>query len=548
MSPEQAQGRALDARSDVFSLGAVLYELLSGTGPFTGSSIADVLTALLRDDPRPLDAPPALERLISRCLAKTPGHRFQTMAEVRTALEQLAETDADRQPSIAVLPFADMSEARDQEWFSDGLAEEIINALTHIPGLKVTARTSAFAFRGKAQDITAIAAALRVRTILEGSIRRAGNRIRVTAQLINAEDGYHLWSERYDRDLTDIFAIQDDIARAIARALQVQLSETPGAQRQRAANFAAYEAYLKGRHHLYKFTPESLQRGRQHFEQAIALDPTFAPAHSGLGLYYFAMAGQGFMPEDEALTQLRLEAQRALSLDSALPEAHVLLGILASSYNFAWQEAEREFHAAMARQPVDPFARDHYGAFFLMQVGRVEEALAAIDLALLDDPLNLLYRVHRGVCLFAAGRDGEAVSQYLDVLDIDPDNFLAHCWLSAAYAAQQLWPDARRHAERAFALSPSPVVVGWFAGVTFRAGDRARADVLLDRFANSKAVGAAVGLAMFHATNDIDEALVWLAEGIQRHESIVLLPLLFRRFCASSPRWPAVAKMMNLPG
>ena len=213
MSPEQAQGQAVDARSDVFSFGAVLYEVLTGRRAFRGNTPLATITAVVHEEPPPLEAPAALERIVSRCLAKERRDRFQSMADVAAALEQTVVKPTDQYPSIAVLPFANMSSDPDDDYFSDGLAEEIINLLAHVPSLKVTARTSSFAFRGKDQDIRRIAEALGVRTILEGSVRRAGSRIRVTAQLINAEDGYHLWSERYDRELTDVFAIQDEIAR-----------------------------------------------------------------------------------------------------------------------------------------------------------------------------------------------------------------------------------------------------------------------------------------------------------------------------------------------
>jgi serine/threonine-protein kinase len=292
MSPEQAQGRTLDERSDIFSFGAVLDEMLAGAPAFSGDSTADILSAILRDEPRPLKAPALLERIVRRCLAKDAAQRFQSMGDLASALQQAIAKPADLQPSIAVLPFANMSRDPDDEYFSDGLTEEIINLLAHVPGLKVTARTSAFAFRGKEQDITTIADALRVRTILEGSVRRAGTRIRVTAQLINAEDGYHLWSERYDRELTDVFAIQDDIAQAIAGALQVTLTAKP-AQTRHTPVLAAYEAVLKGRHQMLKHSPASHARANDCFEQAMDLDPTYAEPHASLGTNYFLSGMSG---------------------------------------------------------------------------------------------------------------------------------------------------------------------------------------------------------------------------------------------------------------
>ena len=252
MSPEQWQGRALDARSDVFSFGAVMYEMLSGTRAFAGETAAQVSSAVLRDEPRPLQAPQALKRLVSRCLSKPPGERFQTMADLKTALEQVLTRPADHQPSIAVLPFANMSADPENEYFSDGLAEEIINALANVPGLKVIARTSAFAFKGKQEDVRRIAEVLGVANVLEGSVRKAGNRIRVTAQLIAAADGSHLWSERFDRELADVFAIQDEIAQAIAGALQVKLTRTAADARHHTPRLAAYDAFLRGRHHLFQ--------------------------------------------------------------------------------------------------------------------------------------------------------------------------------------------------------------------------------------------------------------------------------------------------------
>jgi len=229
MSPEQAAGQPLDQRSDIFSFGAVVYELLSGSRAFGRSSTLQALKAVESEEPPPLETSPALDQIVRRCLRKRPEERFQTIGDVRAALEACAAADppAERRASIAVLAFANMSADPEAEYFSDGLAEEIINALAHVPGLKVIARTSAFAYKGRHEDIRRIAGTLGVAHVLEGSVRKAGNRIRVTAQLIAASDGSHLWSERYDREMADVFEIQDDISRAIASALQVRLAAPP---------------------------------------------------------------------------------------------------------------------------------------------------------------------------------------------------------------------------------------------------------------------------------------------------------------------------------
>jgi serine/threonine protein kinase len=272
MSPEQAKGGEADARSDIFSFGLVLYEMLSGRRAFSRNSAIETIAAIVRDEPAPLNGPSNLSAVVSRCLCKLPASRFQTISEVRAALEQATGVRADDAPSIAVLPFVNMSTDKENEYFSDGLAEEILNLLAKIAGLKVIARTSSFAFRGKEQDITQIAETLRVRTILEGSVRRAGNRIRVTVQLIEGQNGSQLWSERYDRDMTDIFVIQDEIGHAISEALKVRL-----APRTRTANIEAYQNYLKGQYHYLRLTPESLAKAKEFFEQSLAIDPNYAP-------------------------------------------------------------------------------------------------------------------------------------------------------------------------------------------------------------------------------------------------------------------------------
>ena len=339
MSPEQAQGQPVDLRSDIFSFGLVFYEMLSGRRAFSGDNPLAIISAVQKEDPPPLKASPSLRKIIGKCLEKQLSARYQTVSEIRVELEKVFEDKASKsstelRPSIAVLPFVNMSGDKEQEYFSDGLAEEIINALTHISGLKVIARTSAFAFKDKQEDIRRIAEVLGVANILEGSVRKAGDRIRVTAQLVTAADGSHLWSERYDRDLTDIFAIQDEIATAIAKALQVELSVTPSARRRYEPTLAAHEAYLKARYHYGKFRPESLARCKEYFEKAIMLDSKFALAHCSYADLFVFLAIAGYMPAREAMPLVRKEALKALAIDPSLPEAHAMLGIVAGVYDY----------------------------------------------------------------------------------------------------------------------------------------------------------------------------------------------------------------------
>ena len=329
------------------------------------------------------------------------GYRF--ICPVEADRELAAEPRPAPTPSIAVLPFADMSGDKENEYFSDGLAEEIINKLTQVAGLKVIARTSAFAFKGKQQDIRTIAEALGVGSVLEGSVRRAGSRVRVIAQLIAAADGSHLWSERYDREMADIFAIQDEIAQAITSALQVQLS---GISSQYTPRLPAYEAYLKARYCEAAFTRESLARSRDFFERAIALDPGFEPAHSGLAISILSSVLPGLLPAREATPLAQAAARKALELDPASPEAHAALGFIAAVYELDWKEAERRFRQAISREPVSSVVRWRY-AVFLLLMGRMRESAEQCVRGLKDEfPLSFMGRFHYAGALLAAGSDG----------------------------------------------------------------------------------------------------------------------------------------------
>jgi eukaryotic-like serine/threonine-protein kinase len=529
MSPEQAQGKPLDERSDIFSFGSVLYEMLSGERAFRGGSTADVLSAILRDEPRPLRAAPEIERLVMRCLRKTPSERFQSMAEVRAALESASPKAAQQQPSIAVLPFANMSLDKEQEFFSDGLAEEILNLLAKIPALKVIARTSSFAFRGREQDIIKIAEALRVRTVLEGSVRRSGNRIRVTAQLISAEDGAHLWSERYDRELTEVFAVQDEIAAAIAGALQVKLAPKPGTAERYQPSLPAYEAYLKGRHHYLKATPASMARSKEYFEQAISLDPKFAEPYIDLAIYYASLAILGLRPPSEVMPHVQSWAQKALAIDSSLADAHATLARKALTFDHDWKEAERQYALALARDPVPGFTCMNYTAYRIA-LGRPWEAEERMRRAVEADPLMVFHRHYLALLLWATGRGEEAAREWRYILELDENFYIA-------WASFGLYHFGRGD-------------TAYLAGVLARMGDKRRAEELLGTLGPPETYGVPLALALFHLhQGETEKAAEWWEKVIdQRDPSAAIAPRLpFAEALRTSPRWPALAKRMNLP-
>jgi serine/threonine-protein kinase len=568
MSPEQAEAKPVDARSDIFSFGSVLYEMLSGRCAFDGDSTLAIMAAIVRDEPKPLEAPLPVQNIITRCLRKSPADRFQSMTEVKNALlaatsgmslpgatafgtlsGQAGSSSAGLTPSIAVLPFANMTADKAQEYFSDGLAEEIINLLAQIPGLKVIARTSAFAFRGKEQDIRGIARTLGVSTVLEGSVRRAGKRIRVTAQLISAEDGSHLLSERYDRELSDVFTMQDEIAGAIAAALQPKLTLRPSPRRQYTPNLAAYDALLLARHHLNKATPESMAQARECLEEAIAIDPGYALPHSALGFYFSSLAIYHMQSADESIPRARTSIKTALEIDPSLPEALASLGLIAAVYDYDWKEAARLFRLALASEAVSPDVRLSAGGY-LFQAGRTREAIEQLERAVQADPLNLTCRAILAYCLMV-DREADAERELRRVLDLDRSYYLAHHFLDMLQLQRGNIPEALASAERAFALAPW---VGWvrgfLAGLLELTGDAVRAESVLRELGNGTAYGAPFGLFCYRfICGEIEQAADWVEKAIVQRDPALLYPLRLPLMedLRRSSRWPKLARMMNLP-
>ncbi len=458
MSPEQAQGGKVDARSDIFSYGSVFYEMLTREKAFRGQSGLETLTAILRDEPRKfpegIDAPEEVREIVLRCLRKDPDQRYQSISDVKAALEHLyfasrsgilqAQSGLWKKPvskalpSIAVLPFLNLSSDKENEYFSDGLAEEIINALTRIANLRVTARTSAFAFRGTQQDVRQIGETLNVASVLEGSVRKAGNRVRISVQLISVAEGNNLWSERYDREMNDVFEIQDEISQAIVAKLKVRLAGDGGDAaapmvKRYTENLEAYDLYLRGRYELYKMTREGLDASKHLFEEAIHLDPLYAAAHDGLAYCWYSEGFLGFVAPKEAMPKAKAAVRRAIELDETVAEAHATLGVILALYDWDWASAEREMMRSIEINGASPGSRDVYAFYYLRPMGRIADAVAEVQNALALDPLSILFRVHLGFLYYLQRNFEHSIAQFRKVLEMNSQYYLAHAMMASVY-------------------------------------------------------------------------------------------------------------------
>jgi serine/threonine protein kinase/Flp pilus assembly protein TadD len=475
MSPEQAGGEAeLDGRSDIYSLGCMVYEMLAGRTPFTGPTAQSIIAQCFAEPVPPLrplrdTVPDGVERAVLRALAKVPGDRFATAAQFAQAMGSVgASTPPGAMPatpgsatkSIAVLPFVDMSPQRDQEYFCEGIAEELINALTKIGELRIASRTSAFAFRGKDVSIRRIGEELGVAAVLEGSVRKAGNKLRVTAQLVNVADGYHLWSERYDRDLEDVFAIQDEIAENIVKALRVMLTdrEKRALERPATENVQAYEFYLRGRQYYHQWRKKSIEYARRMFERAIALDPQFARAYAGIADCCSFLA-KYWDSSKVILEGAESYSRKALELAPDLAEAHVSRG-LALSYSKRYEEAEREFEFALRLDPTLFEAHYLYGRARFEQ-GKNAEAAQLFEEASRLRPDDYQAPVFRWQALVALGKKADAEAchrQALQVLErhveLNPEDSRALNLGGVVLARGGRGEQARDWVKRALSIDP----------------------------------------------------------------------------------------------
>jgi len=533
MSPELARGEEADARSDLFSFGVVLYELIAGRSPFKAESEVATIKNIVESVPEPLaryknDVPDELQHIVSKALAKDKNLRYQHADDLRTDLKRIVgapKTDlAKRPPSIAVLPFINLSTDKEQEYFCDGMAEEIINALTQVKGLHVVARTSSFAFKDKHDDVREIGRKLNVETLLEGSVRQSGKRLRITAQLVNVSDGFHLWSETYDRTIEDIFFIQDDISLSIAGQLKITLlgKERVAMAGRHSRDVDAYSSYLQGRYFWNKRTEVGFQKGLDHFQRAVERDPTYALAHAGIADCFNLLGFYGVISSMEAFPKAKSAAERALAIDDSLSEALSSLAFATMYHDWRWEEAETEFKRAITLSPGYATCH-HWYSEFLLCMGRMDEAMTEANRALEFDPLSLIIRALRALALYFALQYDEAEKQCKNILDLDENFVPAHLFLGMIYTAKSMFDEAIMEFRCAISLfGRSSLMLGALGHAYAISGKQEEANRLFNELVHISepvCVPSCYIAAMHADLGENDKAFEWLTRAFEEHDA-----------------------------
>jgi TolB-like protein/Flp pilus assembly protein TadD len=569
MSPEQVQGRAVDERTDIFSLGAVLYEMATGRRPFRSDNAAGLMSAILRDTPRPpgelrAGLPADFDRIVGRCLEKDARDRPARAHEVHEALEAVrrglesgairstggAPTPAEHPAplSIAVLPFSDMSPARDHDWFCEGIAEEILNALTRLPGLRVATRTSAFRFKDPARDIGRIGETLGVTTLLEGSVRTAGSRLRVTAQLVNASDGYQLWSERFDRQMEDVFEIQDEIARRVVEALELRLAAPPlpRGEARHSDDLEAYHLFLQGRH--FRYSKLDLRSALRSFEQAVERDPSYALARVGLAETLVVLLIYGMIPSSAGQARAKEELRRAGELAGESAQGRGVAALLALVCDWDTRAALEGFERALELDPISIPVRAWY-TWALLAAGRTAEAVEQARRIVQLDPQSPYANAMAGLTQLMAGRVDEAVTLERQAVEIEPQSLQANYMLGLALAGASEWEEATEWFRHAFDRSSrAPFFLGLLAWGQAASGRGDEARLTLGELEGRAATEYVSPLFRAWATSELGDAeqtRTLLADAFTERASLLVLPgIPCLRKLRSEPRMKELAQRL----
>ncbi len=545
MSPEQAGGKDVDHRSDIWATGVLLFEMLTAHLPFEGDTDLSLMYSIVHKKPLALESfrshvPAGLNRLLERAMAKNAQNRYNSMKEFINDIDQLdQEKGSDQETkvlkplenhhqSIAVLPFVDLSPDKDQEYFCDGLSEEIINALTRVNALRVVSRNASFQFKGQNLNIAQIGQQLDVDKILEGSLRKNEERIRVIVRLINVSDGFLMWADEYEREFKDIFAIQDDIFRSVVQKLQIELIGTTGSRliKRYTDNLDAYTTYLKGRFHLNKRTAESMEKSIDHFKKAIEIDNYYALAYSGLADAYIVLGLYGKDAPIELIPLAISSATDALEIDDRLAEAHISLGCAKAIFQWNWEGAETEFLQGIELKPEYAVAHHWYAINLLTPLGRFEEAEQEIRNAQELEPMSLVINATVGLVSYFARQYDTAVDYFRRTLDMDPDYAVSNFFLGRALVQTGDYREAMEHFQKGLkAYGDSANMLATFGHAAAVSGKKDIALKILNQLlelSQSMYVSSYDLAAIYCGLKDFDQALFWLEKAFEERAYLMI--------------------------